>query len=36
MREQNSSVYSDPNGSILKELHELKQLVRQQGWRRKK
>ncbi|OZG40526.1 DNA-binding protein [Aeromonas sp. A35_P] len=31
MREQNPSVYSDPNGAILKELHELKQLVRQQG-----
>ncbi|MGU5711371.1 MULTISPECIES: helix-turn-helix domain-containing protein [Aeromonas] len=31
MREQNSSVYSDPNGAILKELYELKQLVIQQG-----
>lgn len=31
MREQNSSVFSDPNGAILKELYELKQLVIQQG-----
>ena len=31
MREQNPSVYSDPNGSILKELYELKRLVIQQG-----
>ncbi|WP_368211523.1 helix-turn-helix domain-containing protein [Aeromonas sp. s10] len=31
MREQNSSVFSDPNGTILKELYELKQLVIQQG-----
>ncbi|MBL0467081.1 helix-turn-helix domain-containing protein [Aeromonas veronii] len=30
MREQNSSVFSDPNGAILKELYELKQLVIQQ------
>ncbi len=31
MREQNPSVYSDPNGIILKELYELKRLVIQQG-----
>ncbi|MDX7856369.1 helix-turn-helix domain-containing protein [Aeromonas caviae] len=35
MREQNPSVYSDPNGSILKELYELKQLVIQQGMAQK-
>lgn len=31
MREQNPSVFSDPKGTILKELYELKQLVIQQG-----
>ncbi|MBS4709458.1 helix-turn-helix domain-containing protein [Aeromonas caviae] len=31
MREQNPAIYSDPTGSILRELHELKHLVRQQG-----
>src|SRR5690606_40240959 len=31
MREQNPSVFSDPNGAILKELYELKRLVIQQG-----
>lgn len=31
MREQNPSVFSDPNGTILKELYELKRLVVQQG-----
>lgn len=29
MREQNPAIYSDPTGSILRELHELKHLVRQ-------
>ena len=36
MREQNSSVFSDPNGAILKELYELKQLVIQQGQAQKR
>lgn len=31
MHEQTPSAYSDPNGTILKELYELKLLVRQQG-----
>ncbi|EDB5228013.1 MULTISPECIES: helix-turn-helix domain-containing protein [Gammaproteobacteria] len=31
MREQNPPLYGENNGAILKELYELKQLVRQQG-----